>query len=53
MNSRPQTDALDKVMDAVITVDNEHNITYLNNASAKQYGVDVNTAIGSKITPMT
>ncbi|MCL4435414.1 MAG: ATP-binding protein [Thaumarchaeota archaeon] len=47
-----QDDVLDQVMDAVITVDNESNITYLNKSAAKQYTVDAKSALGSKLTDL-
>ena len=52
MNYRLQDDTLDHIMDAVIAIDNGSNITYLNHAAAKQYNVDVNNILGSKLTDL-
>ncbi len=52
MDSKFHADALDRVMDAVIAIDNDSNITYLNNAAAKQYIVDANSALGLKLTDL-
>ena len=44
-----KTGALDQITDAIITVDNEDNLIYLNKAAAEQYAIDKNKALGLKL----
>ncbi|MGD0407233.1 MAG: PAS domain S-box protein, partial [Candidatus Bathyarchaeia archaeon] len=44
-----KTGALDQITDAIITVDNEDRLIYLNKAAAEQYAIDKNKALGLKL----
>jgi PAS domain S-box-containing protein len=47
-----QARALDQVGDAVIAVDEEERVTYLNRRAAQQYGVDRQDVIGHKLSEL-
>jgi PAS domain S-box-containing protein len=47
-----QARALDQVGDAVIAVDEEERVTYLNRHAVQQYGVDAEAAIGRKLSEL-
>jgi PAS domain S-box-containing protein len=49
---RFQATALDQIGDAVIAVDDEQRVTYLNQIAAEQYGVDSENALGCKLTEL-
>jgi PAS domain S-box-containing protein len=47
-----QAEVLDQVKDAVIAIDNEYRIIYLNKAAAEQYHASRDEAIGLKLTDL-
>jgi PAS domain S-box-containing protein len=49
---RFQANALDQIGDAVIAVDDEQRVTYLNRAAAEQYEVNPDDALGCKLTEL-
>lgn len=46
------SEILDQLMDAVISVDNDSRVVYLNRAAAELYGVDRERSIGLKLTDL-
>lgn len=49
---RFQANALDQIGDAVIAIDDEQRVTYLNRAAAEQYDVNPDEALGCKLTEL-
>jgi PAS domain S-box-containing protein len=49
---RFQATALDQIGDAVIAIDDEQKVTYLNQAAAEQYDVNPDDALGCKLTEL-
>lgn len=47
---RLQTEMLDQIQEAVIAVDNEERILYLNAAAATEYEIEVTAALGRKLS---
>ncbi len=48
--NRFRGEILSQISDAVIVVDDDNRITYLNNAAAQQYGITVSEALGRLVT---
>ena len=47
-----KTGALDQVKDIIVAVDDQNRLTYLNKAAERQYGLDKEKALGSKLTQL-
>jgi PAS domain S-box-containing protein len=45
-----KTGALDQIKDAILAVDNQDKLTYINKAAAKYYNIDREKALGSNLT---
>jgi len=45
-----KTGAFDQIRDAIVVVDNQDRLIYLNKASAQRYNIDKTKAIGLKLT---
>lgn len=50
LTSLIQHGALDQIRDAIVAVDENNKITYINNAAAKYYNIDREKALGSELT---
>jgi PAS domain S-box-containing protein len=49
---RLQAEVLDQIRDAVIAIDNEQQVIYLNQAAAEQYGIKPDDALGCELTEL-
>ena len=52
LTSRLRNDVIAQMDDAVIAVDNEQRVTYLNEAAARQYGVPASDALGRPLAAL-
>jgi PAS domain S-box-containing protein len=50
--SRLRNDVISQMDDAVIAIDNDHRVTYLNDAAARQYGVPPSDALGRPLADL-
>lgn len=50
LTSLIQHGALDQIRDAIVAVDENNKITYINNAAAKYYNIGREKALGSELT---
>lgn len=51
-SNRFRSEVIAQIDDAVIAVDNEQRVTYLNEAAARQYGVPVSQALGRPLSAL-
>ena len=51
-SNRVRGEILAQVSDAVVAVDNDQRVTYLNTAAERQYGLVAETTLGSKLTDL-
>ena len=52
LTSRLRNDVIAQMDDAVIAIDNEQRVTYLNEAAARQYGVPASDALGRPLAAL-